>query len=84
MWLNQNKNQESEVCNNIINHAANEAVKVLENIWRLSGGAREEAEAKLDHQPSPLTSTPGGRSTYCQCEASSRSWRLMLKANTKG
>lgn len=58
MWLNQNKNQESEVCDNIINHAANEAVKVLENIWRLSGGAREEAEAKSDHQPSPLTCTP--------------------------
>lgn len=39
MWLKQNKNQESEVGDNIINRAANEAVKVLENIWRLSGGA---------------------------------------------
>lgn len=55
MWLNQNKNQESEVCDNIINHAANEAVKVLENIWRLSGGAQEEAEAKSDHHPHPHT-----------------------------
>lgn len=70
MWLNQNKNQESEVCDNIINHAANEAVKVLENIWRLSGGAREEAEAKSDQQPSPLTPTPEEQH--------------MLKPNAKG
>lgn len=70
MWLNQNKNQESEVCDNIINHAANEAVKVLENIWRLSGGAREEAEAKSDHHPPSPHPRPHQRSsTYCQCEA---------------
>lgn len=79
MWLNQNKNQESEVCDNIINHAANEAVKVLENICRLSGGAREEAEAKSDHQPSPFTSTPEEQHIL-----STWSFLQKLKANAKG
>lgn len=86
MWLNQNKNQESEVCDNIINHTANEAVKVLENICRLSWGAREEAEAKSDPQPSPLTSTPEEQHILNVNVKlpQGRSWRLMLKANAKG
>lgn len=54
MGLNQNRNRESEVCDNIVNQAANEAV----NLWRarlLSGGARVEERTPPRGAAAPST-----------------------------
>lgn len=63
MGLNQNRNRESEVCDNIVNQAANEAV----NLWRarlLSGGARVEERTPPRGAAAPPSTYHGAPSTY--------------------
>lgn len=55
MGLNQNRNRESEVCDNIINQAANEAVKV----WR--GEERMEGWEHPPPPPHPSASGPSAK-----------------------